>query len=106
METFSALPALCAGNSYSRARAVPELSMGCFEQKSYVHSLLYEFCLPVQGQWSFHACIISSRAPDGLRDRKQSVNSPCGAPRGAYSHIQHSCGIFANSGCVNSLLCP
>ena len=38
----------------------------------------YEFCLPVRDPWSFNACIISLRAPYGLRNFEQTMNSPCG----------------------------
>ena len=90
--------------SHSRVPYGPGLFWGCFEQKSCVHSrgphgprtAPYEFCLPLRG-------------PYGFRDRKQHLISPCedckGPVRTPYGQTRRLCGIFANSGCVNSRTC-
>ena len=77
--------------------------LGCFEQKSYVHSrdpygfraAPYEFCLPVQGSESFNACMISLRALYGFRDHKQPMNNPCGDRTGSVRAPYATCDARA-----------
>ena len=83
----------------SPVRAVPGLFWTIIVRLLMGHvQVVYEFCLSLWGSWSCNAYIISLRAPYGFRNYKQPVQA-------LYGHIRNPCRIFANSGCVNSLMC-
>ena len=65
----------------SHSQALYGLFLGCFKQKSYVHSWWRH--TNFASSYSFSACIIRLWAPYRLRDRKQPVNSPCGDRMGS-----------------------
>ena len=63
----------------------------------------YDFCLHIQDQSNFNACIIRLQALHGFIDPKKLVNSYCGPVWALHNHIWCLCGILQFWGLWNTL---